>query len=78
MHVFVRTGCDGRDVVEIALNELLRDRYEKALRSALMENATFAQIVREQRVIGPYFITATDSMENTSGYGKLKVLRDMR
>ena len=78
MHVLVRTGCDGRDVVEIALNGSLRDRYEKALRSALMENATFARIVREQRVIGPHFVTETDGMENTSGYGKLKVLRDMR
>jgi len=78
VQMVVRTGSDGRDLVEIALDDSLRDRYENDLRSSLMANPTFARMVREDRIIGPIFVAARENMEKTPGYGKLKVLRDMR
>jgi phenylacetate-coenzyme A ligase PaaK-like adenylate-forming protein len=77
VQVLVRTGNDGRDLVEVSLNDALRDRYENDLRSALMGNSTFARMVREQRVIGPHFVGVRE-MGKVSSYGKLRVLRDMR
>jgi phenylacetate-coenzyme A ligase PaaK-like adenylate-forming protein len=77
MQVLLRAGSEGRDLVEITLTEALRDRYESDLRSTLMANSTFAQMVSDRRVIGPYFVT-TRELEKSSGYGKLRVLRDMR
>jgi phenylacetate-coenzyme A ligase PaaK-like adenylate-forming protein len=79
VQVLVRTGSDGRDLVEVSLNDALRDRYENDLRSALMGNSTFARMVREQRVIGPHFVGMREmEKEKVSSYGKLRVLRDMR
>lgn len=78
IQILLRTGHDGRDLVEIALNDSLRERYEQNVRSTLMENLTFARMVREQRVVGPQFVAAVENIGRASGYGKLRVLRDMR
>ena len=77
LQVLVRTGSDGRDLIEVSLDDALRDRYENDLRSTLMADSTFARMVREQRIAGPHFVGA-GKMESALGYGKLKVLRDMR
>jgi phenylacetate-coenzyme A ligase PaaK-like adenylate-forming protein len=77
VQVLVRKANDGRDLVEVSLNDALRDRYENDLRSALMGNSTFARMVREQRVVGPHFVELRET-ERVSSYGKLRVLRDMR
>jgi phenylacetate-coenzyme A ligase PaaK-like adenylate-forming protein len=77
VQVLLRAASDGRDLVEIALDDALRDRYENDLRSTLMANSTFARMVNDRRVIGPRFVTPRET-EKASGYGKLRVLRDMR
>jgi phenylacetate-coenzyme A ligase PaaK-like adenylate-forming protein len=78
LHVLVRTTQDGKDLVEIVVDEPLRARYEHQLRSGLMADPTFSRLVNEQRVLGPVFAAPSENIGKAPGYGKLRVLRDMR
>ena len=78
VQVLLQTGDDGVDRVVIALDDVVRVRYEDKLRSSLMADPVFARMTRERRVFGPIFVARHQSTETTRGYGKLRVFRDLR
>lgn len=77
-NVLIRKDGSNRDLLEIAISNELRGRYGRAIEEQLLSIGTIASAVKRGLIIGPNFVPPLEDNAKISGYGKLRVVMDLR